>query len=106
MPKFLVRASYDPEGVKGILTDGGTGRRAAVQKMIEASGGSLEAMYFAFGSHDVYAIADMPDNTAHAALMLRVAASGRVRGETVVLLTPEEVDEAVAKDVEYVPPGS
>jgi hypothetical protein len=35
-----------------------------------------------------------------------VAAAGAVTVKTVVLLTPEEIDQAAAKTVSYSPPGS
>lgn len=105
MPKFLWMASYTPDGVKGVLKDGGTGRQAVVERMTEALGGKMEAFYFAFGGDDVYVIADLPDNTTAAAISLTINAQGAVKLKTVELLTPEEVDEATKKSVDYRPPG-
>ena len=34
MPKYLIEASYTTEGVKGLLKDGGSKRRAAAEKAI------------------------------------------------------------------------
>ena len=106
MPKFLVQGSYTPEGLQGVLAEGGTGRRAATQEAIESLGGRLESFYFAFGGTDVFAVADLPDNTAAAALALTVTAGGGATVRTVVLLTPDEVDAAVEQKVKYTPPGS
>ena len=105
MAKFLVKGSYTTDGVKGILKDGGTARRAAVQKTVEGLGGSQEAFYFAFGDDDVYVIVDMPDNASAAAISMVVNASGAVQIELVPLLTAEEADEAAKKSVDYRPPG-
>jgi uncharacterized protein with GYD domain len=105
MAKFLWKANYTTEGAKGILTEGGTGRRAAVEQMTEALGGKVEAFYYAFGGDDVYVITELPDNTSAAAVSLAVNAAGAVRLETVQLLTAEEMDEATKKSVEYRPPG-
>ena len=33
MPKFMIKASYTAEGARGLLKEGGTGRRTAVQKL-------------------------------------------------------------------------
>ncbi len=106
MPKYLITASYTAEGVKGLLKDGGTGRRAAVQKAVEGLGGKLEAIYYTFGDHDVIAIGDLPDNAAAAAMSLTVSASGSVRTSTTPLLTPEEIDAAAKKTVAYRKPGA
>jgi uncharacterized protein with GYD domain len=98
-------ASYTSDGVKGVLKDGGTGRKAAVEQMTHALGGKLEAFYFAFGDDDVYVIADLPDNATATAISLTINAQGAVQLKTVELLTPEQIDEAAKKAVDYRPPG-
>lgn len=105
MPKYLIKASLNAEGVSGTLKEGGTSRRATVEKMTEDIGGTLEAFYYAFGETDAYVIVDAPNNVTSAAVAMTVAASGTVATETVVLITPEEVDEISAMTVDYRPPG-
>jgi len=105
MPKFLIEASYTLDGVKGVQSEGGSGRRDAVAKLVESAGGRLEGFYFAFGDPDVYVIADLPDNEAAASIAIGVNAAGGARARTVVLLTPEEVDAAAKRSVDYRPPG-
>jgi uncharacterized protein with GYD domain len=106
MPLYLWRASYTAEGTKGLLKEGGSKRRAAVQQMLEQAGGKLLAFYFAFGDDDVYGIAEFPDTTTAAALSLAINASGAVNLHSTMLLTPEEIDAAVKKSVSYRAPGS
>ncbi len=106
MAKFLVKASYGPEGARGLVKEGGTGRRAAVQKFIEGVGGHVEAFYFAYGETDAYVICDVPDASSGLALSLAVNTSGAVRVSMVPLITPEEVDAATKKLPTYHPPGS
>ena len=106
MAKFLWKASYTIDGVKGVMKDGGTGRRDAVKKLVESAGGTMEAFYFAFGDADVYVIVDLPDNAAAAGVSAAVNSSGAVELGTVTLLTPEEMDAAVKKAVDYQAPGS
>jgi uncharacterized protein with GYD domain len=106
MAKFLWKASYTSEGVKGVLKEGGTGRRAAVEKVVEGLGGKVESFYFALGEEDVYVIAELPDTVTATAVSLTVNASGVVALRTVELLTPEQVDEASKKSVDYRPPGA
>ena len=105
MPKFMVMASYSAEGSKGLLKEGGSQRKAAVEKMVSSAGGKVEALYFAFGDRDVYAIIDLPDANSCAALSLAASASGVARLSTVVLMTPEDVDAACKKAVNYRLPG-
>jgi uncharacterized protein with GYD domain len=105
MPKYLLQVNYTLEGVKGVVSKGGSARKAAAQAAIESAGGTLESMYFAFGSTDVFAIADFPSNAAAAAVALTVGGSGGATVTTVVLLTPEEIDQATQAGVQYTPPG-
>ena len=76
MAKFLIKASYTIEGAKGLLKEGGSSRKEAVEQMIQGMGGTLEAFYFAFGDPDAFVIADVPDTVTAAALSLTVSASG------------------------------
>jgi uncharacterized protein with GYD domain len=106
MPKYLLEASYTPEGVKGVAEKGGSSRKDAVEQMISAAGGKMECFYFAFGHNDVYVIGELPSNEAVTALALAVNQSGGASVRTVVLLSPEEVDAAAKLSVDYRPPGS
>ena len=106
MPKYLFEASYTSEGIKGLLKEGGSSRRAKVEEMILGLGGKLEAFYYALGEPDAYTIADLPDAATAAAVSLRVNASGAVQLKTVALMTPEEIDQASKKSVGYRPPGT
>src|SRR5947209_16115162 len=105
MPRYLIAASYTAEGAKGLLKDGGTKRRQAAEQAIKSAGGKLEGFYFAFGENDAYVIVDAPDHATVAAASVAINASGAVRTKTVVLLTPEEVDQAMKKSVTYRAPG-
>ena len=105
MPKYLVQASCTAEGTKGLLKDGGTKRRAAVEALMKELGGKVEAFYFAFGDTDAFVIIDAPDNITVAAVSLAVNASGAASSRTTSLLTPEEIDQATKKTVSYRPPG-
>lgn len=105
MPKYLIEANYVGEGINGLLKEGGTKRRQAVDELFKSLGGTVEAFYFAFGDKDVFIIGDLPNNAAATALALRVNASGAARCNTTVLITPEEVDEAVKRTAIYRPPG-
>ena len=106
MAKYLVAASYNSEGMKGVIAKGGTARREAVEKMVADIGGHVESFHFAFGTDDAYVIVDVPDNVAAASIGLAVGASGMASCRTTVLLTPEEIDRAAATNVAYRPPGS
>ncbi len=105
MPKYMIRASYTAQGVRGLLNEGAFKRRKAAEAPIRDLGGSVEAFYFAFGDDDAILICDLPDNVTAAAIILAVNASGAARCKTTVLLTAEEMDQARHTKVSYTPPG-
>jgi uncharacterized protein with GYD domain len=50
-------------------------------------------------------VVDLPDNVTATALSLAVNKSGAVSSKTAVLLTPEEMDQASKKVLDYRAPG-
>jgi uncharacterized protein with GYD domain len=77
-----------------------------VQAAAKSVGGKLESFYFCFGKTDAFAIVDLPDNTAAADLALTISGSGAASVNTVVLLTPDEIDAAADRGAKYRPPGT
>ena len=75
-------------------------------QVAESVGGRLESFYFAFGDRDAYVVVDLPDNESAAAVALGVNGAGGATVRTVVLLTPDEVDAASKRSVDYRSPGS
>lgn len=105
MAKYLFSGSYMQSGLQGLLKEGGSKRREVVKNLLVDLGGSLENFYYGFGQHDFYIIADLPGNVEAATASLIVHATGAVQGQLTVLLTPEEIDAAGQKTVNYRPPG-
>ena len=106
MGRYLFQGSYSTEGIKGVLKEGGTGRRKAIDDAVKALGGKVEAYYFGFGDTDVYVIVDGIDNETAAAFSMGVAATGAVHSvKTTVLLTVDEIDRAAKKTLSYRAPG-
>ena len=48
---------------------------------------------------------DVPDDVSAAAVSLAANQSGAIASETIVLLTPEDMDKAAEKAVGFRPPG-
>ena len=105
MKKYLIKGSYNSNGIKGLIEDGGSQRKLAVEKMLAGMGGKIESFYYAFGEHDVYVVAELPDDVSAAAVGLRINSSGLVSISTTVLLSPEDIDAASKKSVSYRAPG-
>src|SRR6185369_455230 len=94
MPKYLFEVDYTAEGTQGLLKDGGSKRRAVVDKAVKDVGGKLEAFYFTFGIRDAVVIVDVPDQATAIAISLAVSATGSVKFRTTQLISPEDVDKA------------
>jgi uncharacterized protein with GYD domain len=106
MARFLFQGTYSREGAQGLLHDGGTKRRAAVETLIGSLGGRVEAFYYGFGETDLYIIVELPDNVAAAAASLIVVASGAGSWRTTVLFSAEEMDRAARSGASYRAPGA
>lgn len=104
MPKYLVQGSYTEQGLSGLLKEGGSKRRSMVEQLAKEMGGKLEAFYFAFGNDDFVIVLDLPSNLDMAATSIVAQASGTVKSRVTILMTPEDVDEAVRKKVDFRPP--
>ncbi len=107
MAKYLIKASYSPEGLKGVMSKGGSARAEAIEKLASGVGGTVDGVYFSFGSDDLYAIVEAPSHEAMAAIAGTVGQTGAVsKYETVVLLTPAQLDQAAHINIDYSPPGT
>ena len=105
MPKYMIQASYNAEGTKGLIRDGGVTRREAAKGLIESLGGTMESFYYALGEDDAFLIVEMPDHPSLVAVMLAIGASGLVTGKSTALFSAEEMDEATKKTANYRGPG-
>ena len=106
MPKYLIEGNYLPQGAQGLIKEGGSSRRAVIEGLAKGMGGSVEAVYFAFGDVDIYAIVDVTDHATIMALSLAVNSTGAVKIKTTVLIDAEVIDLASKKAVNYKPPGA
>lgn len=105
MPRYMLHGSYTASGAAGLLKEGGSARRTAVEAVAKSVGGSIESMDWAFGAEDFYIVANVPDAETAAALSLTVGATGAVTVTTSELLSAAQVDDVVRRRVDYRPPG-
>ena len=106
MPYYMTQASYTPESWK-IQTQNPQDRSKLIGALLEASGGRLHSLYFAFGEYDIVLIAEAPDNATIASVIIAAAAGGAVgKVKTTPLMTVEEGLEAIsnAGSITYTPP--
>lgn len=95
MSYYMFQARYTAAAIKA-LVDNPQDREAAARPLIEAVGGKLHNLFFCFGSDDVVAIIEAPDDKAMAAGALAVGASGAFSGgSTTKLMTSSEAMDAM-----------
>ena len=104
MPRFLVIARYQAQGARAVLAGGGSARRRIFEHAVLDLAGRLVTYDFALGDEDVYAIVELPDAAAAAALSLTISGGGVATVRTVVLLSPEDLDRAARLHPQY--PGA
>ncbi len=104
MAKFLIQASYSPEGLAGAMSEGFQARMDSVTAMIEAGGSTIESIYFAYGDADIIAIVDGTEEAA-IAFSMAVNAAGAVGLTTTPLIDIATMDAARGQLPDYRPPG-
>ncbi|MDH4335062.1 MAG: GYD domain-containing protein [Chloroflexota bacterium] len=107
MAKYLVIGSYTAAGAAGLLKEGGTARLAAGKAAVASVGGTLETLYWGFGSDDFYALVDVPDHAAATAASLKLSSSGAFSSlRSVPLMTAEDLDAAAKLSPAFRAPGA
>lgn len=107
MPKYAVFFTFKGETVKALMDKPGD-RSAIVSKLCESAGGRLDAYYLMFGASDGFAVIDVPDSKAAAAVSLAVSSSGSFGHlETHELIEVEDLSDllSTAEGLTYTPPG-
>lgn len=105
MAKYMIQFSYTQDGLKGLLSEGGSKRKEATEELVRSLGGKLLAYYYTFGEYDGVVIVDRMDNIEAAAAAMVAAASGAVKTKTTVLMEPGDIDRVARKSPTYRPPG-
>jgi uncharacterized protein with GYD domain len=105
MKKYLIKGIYNSEGIKGLIQEGGSGRRIAIEKMLEGLGGKIESFYYSLGADEVYVIVELSDDIAATVVGLAVNGAGLVKISISGLLSATDVDAASKKSVTYRAPG-
>lgn len=95
MSYYMFQARYTAAAIKAMV-DKPQDREAAARLLIEAVGGKLHSMFFCFGSEDVLAIIEAPDDKSIAACAMAIGASGAFSGgATTKLMTSAEAMDAM-----------
>jgi uncharacterized protein with GYD domain len=108
MPHYLVRFSYTPRSIHGLVDQPELDHARQADAMVASLGGRLHGYWCAFGEFDGVVLMEAPDSSAAASVAMAIGATGEVsRLETTVLLSMDEAQEAMrrAANATHLPPG-
>jgi uncharacterized protein with GYD domain len=105
MAKFLFQITYTEAGLQGVLKEGGYKQKEIFETAIRSLDGWLEVMYFSFGEADLFIVTELPDNVSASAFSMIASSKGASRVKTTVLISPEEIEKATKKTINYRPEG-
>ena len=95
MPFYMFQGRYTAAALKAMV-ENPQDREAGARPLVEAVGGKLHHFFFSFGSEDVIAIIEAPDDKAMAAGSLAIGASGAFSGgASTKLMTANEATAAM-----------
>lgn len=96
MPVYITQGRYTRDAIKGMLIKP-EDRALEVSRLLGKVGGKLIGYYVTFGEYDFMTIAEAPDNTQMAAVLLAAGAGGGVTDlRTTVAMTSIEGKGAFA----------
>jgi uncharacterized protein with GYD domain len=95
MTKYITIFSYSSGSWARMINHPGD-RTTAVRELLESLGGSLECLYWQLGTHDGYAIGDVPDAVTAEAVAAAMTKSGAFKSvEAHELLTQQQLIETL-----------
>jgi uncharacterized protein with GYD domain len=103
MPIYITQGRYTRDAIKGMLIKP-EDRADAVSRALAKVGGRLIGYYLTFGDYDFMLIAEAPDNTQMAVVLLAAGSGGGVTGlRTTVAMTSVEAKGAFAAAADLAP---
>jgi uncharacterized protein with GYD domain len=96
MPKYIQIFNYSSGSWARMINSLDGDQTTVVQHTLESLGGSLECMYWQVGSHDGYAIFEVPDSVTAEAVEQAMTKTGAFKSiETHELLTEKQLVETL-----------
>ena len=109
MAKYVTFFTYTSDAWARMIQSPGD-RTATIRQVADSLGGSVECVYWLFGTHDGMVIADFPDSISAAGMSVTAGSSGAFKTlETHELLTQEQLGQVLSRSKgatqAYQPPG-
>jgi uncharacterized protein with GYD domain len=96
MPKYIQIFNYSSGSWARMINNLGGDQATVVQRTLESVGGSLECLYWQVGSHDGYAIFEVPDSVTAEAVESAMTKTGAFKSiDTHELLSQQQLFETL-----------
>jgi uncharacterized protein with GYD domain len=110
MPKYAIFFRLSSGAIAGSM-DTPTNREEVVERLCQEAGGHLESYYWMFGDYDGFAVVEVPDSRAAAAISLTVSSTGACNSvSTHELISGAELNDRLAEakrlSAVYTAPGA
>ena len=103
--KAYIMGNYTEKAFQGFLKDPTSDRKAVVEQLTKAMGGTMHSMDIVRGSYDFVVVAEMPSFDDFAAIKLVVEASGAVKNLTILEAIDFSKATNKASKIGYKAPG-
>tara|TARA_B100001121_G_scaffold92344_1_gene81818 strand:+ start:908 stop:1240 length:333 start_codon:yes stop_codon:yes gene_type:complete len=103
--KAYIMGNYTEKAFQGFLKDPTSDRKAVVDQLTKAMGGTMHSMDIVRGSYDFIVVSEMPSFDDFAAVKLVVEASGAVRNLTMLEAIDFSKATTKASKIGYKAPG-
>ena len=103
--KAYIMGNYTEKAFQGFLKDPTSDRKAVVEQLTKAMGGTFHSMDIVRGSYDFIVVSEMPSFDDFAAIKLVVESSGAVKNLTMLEAIDFGKATAKASKIGYKAPG-
>ena len=103
--KAYIMGNYTEKAFQGFLKDPSSDRKAVVEQLTKAMGGTFHSMDIGRGSFDFIVVSEMPSFDDFAAIKLVVESSGAVKNLTILEAIDFGKATAKASKIGYKAPG-
>ena len=103
--KAYIMGNYTEKAFQGFLKDPSSDRKAVVDQLTKAMGGTMHSMDIVRGSYDFIVVAEMPSFDDLAAIKLVVESSGAVKKLTILEAIDFTIATTKASKIGYKAPG-
>ena len=103
--KAYIMGNYTEKAFQGFINDPSSDRKAVVEQLTKAMGGTFHSMDIVRGSFDFIVVTEMPSFDDFAAIKLVVESSGAVKNLTILEAIDFGKATAKASKIGYKAPG-